>query len=914
MTSWLVALRIARREARRAKGRTALIIAMIALPVFALAFAATTFDMQRLTPQEQATRLMGAADGIIFQNGADTQREDEAAAGAQFLIGVDSDSPAPATVLPSLPAGARVSRAWRGGVSMITAGGVAGIEAYGLDATSPITRGLIHVVHGRAPRAADEVALSQSALTHLGAKIGQRVTTQSSVSFTVVGVAEIGGRIEESMLFAPTAPIPDVSGYWLIQQPSPLLIDQIHRLNAAGYEAQSRAYFLRVASVVPIGPDGSVITGLSTFNVGTIVVGLGLLEVILLAGPAFAVGARRRQRDLALVATNGGTHGVLRRIVLADGIVCGTVAAALGICSGVAVAFAGRGLLETHLWHIRFGGYRVDPLWLAGIVGVAIATGLLGALVPAFTAARQEIVLALAGRRGIAHSRVRWALIGVALIAFGASAAVYGAYQHSGNIVLAGLVMGEFGIVLGTPTIVGWVARLGRFLPLTPRIALRDASRRRASAAPAISAVMAAVAGSIAVTVYLGATEGGGSTYVPSAPTGTVLVVSDPRPSVLGPPPQTDGTVAISAHSAPTTPAQDAIATANLRASLRTVFPAARPVPYTMLVCAGADGCQLPMILPDDRQCPYDAGPALSRADQRRARADARCAGNETFTNGLNNQVVTDDPALVAAITGLSGAKLHAAVATLRQGGILTSDVSYVEHGHAIIDTDAGRVPADQVPADGQTTVGPRTVPALVVPMGAPSNEPILSPALVRELHGLVASRGLVANLPGIPTQAKQDQLRKVIGDLGAREYIESGNTIHPSPIPLMLAIAAGIIALGAAGIATGLAAADSRHDLATLAAVGATPRVRRSLSLAQSGIIAGLGALLGSIAGFGAAAAILTGINQQWAQSWPGPPLFRITVPWMNFGISLVVVPIVAMAAAGLLTRSRLPSERRAG
>ena len=45
MRSWLVALRIARREARRAKGRTALIVAMIALPVLALTFAAATYDM-----------------------------------------------------------------------------------------------------------------------------------------------------------------------------------------------------------------------------------------------------------------------------------------------------------------------------------------------------------------------------------------------------------------------------------------------------------------------------------------------------------------------------------------------------------------------------------------------------------------------------------------------------------------------------------------------------------------------------------------------------------------------------------------------------------------------------------------------------------------------------------------------------
>ena len=38
--SWRAALRIARREARRARGRTALVLAMIALPVLALSFTA----------------------------------------------------------------------------------------------------------------------------------------------------------------------------------------------------------------------------------------------------------------------------------------------------------------------------------------------------------------------------------------------------------------------------------------------------------------------------------------------------------------------------------------------------------------------------------------------------------------------------------------------------------------------------------------------------------------------------------------------------------------------------------------------------------------------------------------------------------------------------------------------------------
>src|SRR5258705_3851164 len=73
--------------------------------------------------------------------------------------------------------------------------------------------------------------------------------------------------------------------------------------------------------------------------------------------------------------------------------------------------------------------------------------------------------------------------------------------------MLAGLSVGELGLVLGTPALVGLIARIGRVLPLAPRIALRDAARNRAAAAPAISAVMAAVAGSVALGLYFDSTN-----------------------------------------------------------------------------------------------------------------------------------------------------------------------------------------------------------------------------------------------------------------------------------------------------------------------------------------------------------------------------------------------------------------------
>lgn len=57
----------------------------------------------------------------------------------------------------------------------------------------------------------------------------------------------------------------------------------------------------------------------------------------------------------------------------------------------------------------------------------------------------------------------------------------------------------------------------------------------------------------------------------------------------------------------------------------------------------------------------------------------------------------------------------------------------------------------------------------------------------------------------------------------------------------------------------------------------------------------------------------MLAGLNRAEAHVWPPPgPPYELAIPWPALVLLLVVVPAVAMAGAGLLTRSRLPAERR--
>ena len=911
LTSWLTALRIARREARRAKGRSALVIAMIGLPVLALAFAAVSYDMFHLTAPEQATRALGAADAKINWVAAGPIQQVSAGDGWSSEGDLRTDPVAPEDLLAVLPAGSKVASVREGTVELRTAGGVGELNAYGIDVANPLLAGLVTLREGRGPADSREMALTEQAADRLGAHVGDVVQdADRKASWTVTGIVEFSDRLNEKVVFWPswvpsgTSPGDYKINQWLWAAPGPVGQAEVQRLNKRGLVVVTRTMLTQPSAPssgvdAQDGGDAPV-----TFSGALIVAGLAVLEVVLLAGPAFAVGARRRRRELGLVAANGGTPAHLRRIVLADGVVLGGLGAAAGLVLGVVAAFAFRPLVEVHLAHERAGGYRMFPLALVAIAGLAVGTGVLAALVPAFTAARGDVVAALTGRRGVRRSSRRWLALGLALAGAGAAATAGGAWWISSYLVLAGLVLVELGLVLCAPTLVGLVARLGRVLPPVPRIALRDAARNRAAAASAIAAVMAAMAGSVAIGVVRTTDRArADADYQQSLPLGNVQVSYDP---VYGP------------GVDPSTRPQ--LSMNRLIAAVRATLPATEVVTIGTVTCPAADAnrgkdCGLLARVPQDRQCPYEnaSAEALSLAQQRAANLDSRC-GPVSRGRGIGGSLVIA-PAAVGPLVGTSGADLAKARETLAAGGVLVDDPRYVVAGKVTLkiydaDTDHRGSPA-QVEARMRT---------LVVPGYALTNNQwllgvVFSPGAISAARLAQKPYGVAVATDRMPTQAEQDRLTAELRDLdkdALSAYVERGKPESPSdPTLLVLALVAGFITLGAAGIGTGLAAADGRADLATLAAVGASPGVRRRLSLSQSGTIAGLGTALGTIAGLGASTAVLFGYNQSNKYHWPPYPPYPITVPWETVAVVLVV-PLVAMLATGLLTRSRLPIERR--
>lgn len=944
LTSWRTAIRLASRETKRAKGRSSLIVAMIAVPVLGLVFAAVAYDQFSLTTTEKADREMGTAAATLRRafTGPLTQSPD-----ASWWNPASETQGAEKPDLTVLLPGARLIPNVSAYLEVRNGQAVTSLEALGLDLADPIYRGRAEVVSGRAATAANEVMVNAAAAQRLNVGQGDTITLTNGSAFRVVGEFEQYSNLAALLNFAPA----HLPGYqpsdgdeFLLVSPTPITWDKVQQLNQYGYLIRSRAVLLDPPPVDPTPFDNSGGLSPQELGVGVIIAGMGLLEVILLAGPAFAVGARRRQRQLALIAANGGTPAHVRRAVLADGIVLGAIGAVVGIVLGILVALAGRGLLEERLFHSRAGGYRFFPIALAIIALLAVVTGLLGAVVPAFTVARQNVVQALTGRRGIVRSKKRWLLTGLVMIGGGGLIAAYAAVRVSANLILTGLVIAELGAALCTPSLVGLISRLGRVLPLTQRIALRDAARNRASAAPAIAAVMAAVAGTVAMGVYLDSSrQQQMGTYQPSVPVGYAVVnfvnvdSPDRRPAMTA----EQAEITLRQYlpvraTAPLTaatcqPSDIKLPTDTGEKSGREADPGATPVPSASdpsgpAVVPGGTNIPAPTwctmsaspVIPPQNQCPFtqEGRWPQTPADMKAARADHRCDGEGngyggSMLGGPSSPIADGRDDTVALLTGASGDQLRQANETLKDGGVIVGDDKFL-----FPDGTAALVASLNSDSYGTSDGTQTSFRAFAIDNGIAPYRVILSPAAAAKLHATPVTFAIVAATSSMPSSAAEDDARGALQRLSPKAGfdLERGGEDTTDKRLWVLAAAAVLVTIGAAGIATGLAASDGRADLSTLAAVGATPRVRRFLSLSQSGVISLLGGILGALAGVGAAWAVLIGLNARYADIWPMPNPYPLGLPWLTLVGAVVVAPAIAMAGAGLLTRSRLPIERRTG
>jgi putative ABC transport system permease protein len=178
-----------------------------------------------------------------------------------------------------------------------------------------------------------------------------------------------------------------------------------------------------------------------------------------------------------------------------------------------------------------------------------------------------------------------------------------------------------------------------------------------------------------------------------------------------------------------------------------------------------------------------------------------------------------------------------------------------------------------------------------------------------------------------MPTSDEESRASRAVQDISPSQVTLSRGYQDNFAIGLIaLVVAAGVVTLAGTFTAVGLATAESRADVATLAAVGASPAIRRRLAASQAGVISGFGSLLGGFSGV-LAGWLLVRIHQPmgdanglfWGDSngqfWGGDQdSWRLVLPWPHLLAIGVGIPLLAAGVGFLTTRSRLPLVRRIG
>lgn len=786
MTALRVLLRLAARDARRDRGRSLLVLIMVVLPVTGLVGAITFLDTVTPTAQDNADARLGTADALAFPAGTEADREALVAAlpeGTQVEVVT--------TVVGSVAAQGR-SRSVAVSDQDLTAAGF-GVGGYDL-------------IEGVPAAGAGEVAITTALVEEAGVELGGTIVLEPLGEVVVTAVLRDPQRL--SSLAAVTGPgtLEGTGGPWaaalhLADPAGELAVDPVATLgpvavDASGTQgAEEDQWF--VESRQGLLDRGRVTRGERWALV--VVGGLAGVEVALVAGAAFAVSVRRRQRELGLLAAGGGTSRHVRRAVLLTGVTVGVGGALLGAAIGVLGAWAVTLTPAVErLLDREVSGLAVDPVWVAACVAIGAAAAIAGAWWPARSVARLPVLTALSGRRPVTTPSRRTALWGLALAVLGGLATVAGA-GGAGTVTpfvfLFGSVLVVLGVGMTSPFLLEQLGRLAGRLPTGPRLAMRDAARFRTRNGPIVTASMAGLAASITLAAGLGTIRADAiATYRPFLPD-DVAVLS-------GPPAATDLTAPVVADA--------------LEA---TVFA----IGGADVVVVAADGGEVfpDLVTPEAAERLYGS-----------AAAEALARG----------EVVVRDPA--AADVQVGPAMLTTLEAETFERGRTLGEVELVSIREAGSDADR---------SDGED-LGAPALPGLP--------QMLLAPQALADLGGPTPVVGRVLLIGDAPfDEAAVAAATAVAADAGNEVFLdlEDGPDATMQRIE-WAAIGVGALAgLLIVVVAIALAATEARADGRTLRAVGAGVRTRRSVAAGRALLLSGLGGILAVPVGMVPALAVLS-------------------------------------------------------
>ena len=826
-----LATRLARREVRHRPGRTALVALLIALPVAAMFVADVAVRTNRDTPLELWQRQYGAADAIV-QPG------------------------------PSLPPSGPVRTLLD--ASRIVPGRVyfdnllfrttdlhrSSVDISALPMTNPLTRGIVQLTSGRAPRGGNEIFLTRNAARDLHVRAGNtlRLVRPSRHTFTVTGVGEFAAAWGQTSVVLPTG-----ERYpWKTQPPAvmvaspaastgvvvsedPKLVDLPSNIRTSELQrwlrsSEASAWGLQVSpALIPPPPDLSSGAKKTESAVRwSWVIGAVVLTVAgIVIGAAFAAGARRQLVTLGQLAANGAPPQLLRQVLFLQGTWTGIVGAVLGF--GISVgALAVSAPYADRIFRKDVHAYTVRSSDLIPIVLLGVVTATIAALLPARTTSRVPVLTALAGRRPLGKVP-RWLPISGVCVATGGlgllALAVIGARGNngargSGTVWALTAIVGGVAVLLGACAVApAYVSALEPAASRTrgsARIAVRSLARQRTRTGAVVSAIAATAALAIAASALV---LGADKKYVGDQTSYLRADEVQLSGSQMGIPPSAPPVSAV--------------------VELQKALPRARRFQVTNGIKAKT-AWQILHVLPDRRN------PLLSTPE------------GEIIAIAIANRALVDEYGLTARARQLL-AERGALYLGPTDGRVVVAPLAVAPGTDAPVTPALPGTPTPSTPTVEAAMVGERyilgSLPRLLV-----------TPAEARHL-GLTAYAGMVVlRTPKPLTKDQRNLVRDLTydaeragGSVGpvpnansvSIDFYIPSNRIDPLIIEWALVGIALVLVLFVVAVNLALSASETRDERDVLTIVGASPAAMRRASGYKAGLLTVMGSLPAIPVGF---------------------------------------------------------------
>ena len=852
---WRVAARIARREVRRRPARTALVVALIALPVAGVTFQSIMSRTTTPTAAERRASTFGQADDLVTETASELSR--------------DADDFA-AAIAPAYPDGSRIVAFLEGEDGVTRSDGhLEGVQYSDHPLDDPLLEGTTRLTEGRAPRSADEVAVSAEVLDQADAAIGDRIELVLLGEATVTGVI-VDTDYAQSPIVVGTAPptSPYTSAVAYVDAPPGFSAPDGEALQ----QAQASSEILEQLMFDP--SDSAVRQKLALVYVFG---GVALATVAVIATAAFAVAARRHLRMLGLLSASGVPPRGLRQVVLLQGTTCGLVGGLLGTALGLTTA----ALVAPHFNYFvndYVDGLVVHPLDLVLPLALGIVAATAAAALPARTASRVPVLAALAGRKP--QLRLPAAIPGLGLVAVILGLVGLGSYARHPEIGWGYGLVSALAILFGgcalAPWLVTYTEPLARRLHGGARVAARDLARQRLRSGAVVAAIMVPAALSTVTMTNLATEDAHLSPFE-----------LDERYEIQ------DDQALYSVGGSATSAAEVADQLDQVRSILpdATELDAAVVVPTESTVPGGVMSLEIGVPGAVGDGVVGDADPARSAYDLR--------------------TLVVNDPD------------------ELRRAGAPTNVVEAIAAGQVVVPS-TGRLTADTRFGILGTDVAIDRSDVLITDMAVPRGNTIalISPATADRWGLATLYWGTLFQAPNPLNERQQAELETLFGscssteesclDQQLRAYLLGEDTVGPSGsielaydfggddghLRQQAAGGAGILAftLLVVAVALSLTSAESRDDRALLDAIGAPPRVRQSIIAWQAGLLPALAMVLAVPGGVAVSFAFTAGDVAKSAAD------FRI--PWVTVTLLGLGVPLISAAVAWLV--SSLGGHRR--